>query len=906
MDSTTSNNTSVIDSLIENIAGMQLLQESKEKTPKNKIYTKKSIAQLLKKYSQNTDNYQTHVSFVGGKYNIPNEDMLTFLKEYYFAIKDNVENLFLVEKVGEKFCYFQDLDFAENNESENTDLLQQIISITRECITEFFETTDNATEFIVSKRMWKYHINYPNLVVNSDTASNFTNLIISKLKKSFSEDQLKCIDTSVYRTGLRLLGSRKSDRLEKDKHDSAFESVYKLYDLSKKEYILSYDFDLFLKTIVRVFDNQISFTPVKVQSVASISSASTSVSSTKVKVKGQVPQEIIQNITDLLAELKSQNDSLSMFDLTLEKIVYAQNKTGHMCYYLSIKDRFCPFKEREHIRDSNPIYLELNRKGLVTRCFDEECLKKVYPKTPIELNETFQQDYPLLYKSLFISDWNKEVEVDLPTQKLLENSLSCTHYNIAKVLYHLYKNSFRVDEIRNTEWYEYKEHRWQKSYSMYINVSESLPKYYRSIKTKQVESIEDISDTEGKQKNLLNDRVDKIISKLENVSFKKDILNDAKYLFYNIDPQFAFKLNSNPFLIGFKNGVYDLETQSFRSGRLDDNITFTTGYDYIPYDSENETTKEIYTFLSQILTNTAVREYTLKTLAKSIEGVPDEKFYIWTGLSGANGKSTLVNFLEMTLGDYSTSLDVSILTNKRPNSSSATPDIVEMRGKRSIFFQEPESNDKLHVGILKQFTGNDIIKCRELFKSPISFRSMASFVMCCNELPKVSSMDGGTWRRIRVVEFKSRFCDNPTKPNEFKIDPSLKYKLKMWRPYFMSILLHYYSKVKTEGIEEPLEVYESTANYKTDNDKYNDFFLENIVEDTESFMTYSELYMSFEDWWKTNFSAEKLPSKQEFKRVLRNKFGEELEMTIENKKFKGFHLRLKTDEYEKELSDNLE
>jgi hypothetical protein len=39
---------------------------------------------------------------------------------------------------------------------------------------------------------------------------------------------------------------------------------------------------------------------------------------------------------------------------------------------------------------------------------------------------------------------------------------------------------------------------------------------------------------------------------------------------------------------------------------------------------------------------------------------------------------------------------------------------------------------------------------------------------------------------------------------------------------------------------------------------------------------------------------------------LRNKFGEELEMTIENKKFKGFNLRLKTEEYEKDLSDNLE
>ena len=36
----------------------------------------------------------------------------------------------------------------------------------------------------------------------------------------------------------------------------------------------------------------------------------------------------------------------------------------------------------------------------------------------------------------------------------------------------------------------------------------------------------------------------------------------------------------------------------------------------------------------------------------------------------------------------------------------------------------------------------------------------------------------GLWRRIRVVEFLSKFCDNPKKPNEFAMDLELSDKFE--------------------------------------------------------------------------------------------------------------------------------
>ena len=59
------------------------------------------------------------------------------------------------------------------------------------------------------------------------------------------------------------------------------------------------------------------------------------------------------------------------------------------------------------------------------------------------------------------------------------------------------------------------------------------------------------------------------------------------------------------------------------------------------------------------------KNYTLRFLSKCLSGENrDEGFYIWTG-SGGNGKSKLIELMQLVLGDYVCGLPVSLITGKK-------------------------------------------------------------------------------------------------------------------------------------------------------------------------------------------------------------------------------------------------
>ena len=871
-----------------------------------------SIIEYLNNFKKNTDKMQTHLSLTNGKYNVSDEYYDEFYDRYYKNMKnENAVKMYLVEKISDaKFKFFLDIDNGISDESIDK-ILKKINSVILTYLNmELMKKSDDSKglynlEYIVSKRekdnLYKYHINYPNIIVNTSIAL----AIMGKIKEKLTEEELKMkIDGSVYKTGLRLIGSYKPNE----------EVCYRIYDLYTKKY-KELTYELFKKCIIRC-KNDVKLTEWKDLILETELKQNTRVSIINSGIKNK---QIENQLYDLLKEMKERYSK--------ELVKYSLNKTniystkGHIntstvfCYYISIREKYCPFKCREHVRITSPIYLEINIKGIFVKCYDEECTGMKYPMEGLKLPDNMEETYFELYKSMTDLYWNMDVVLTSNLRTYLEQSLNGTHYKIANAIFNLYKERFRVDDIKNSEWYMFTNGKWAKTgCKLNILISEELPKYYKSLKivSEQIddEVSNDVIDEENKlekknketaKTNSRNQQIDKIILNLENLPFKECIIKQLTHLFKDYDPYFIKKLDENPYLMGFENGVYDFEKCEFRNGKTTDYITYTTNFDYIEYDESNEIVKEIYNFLSKIITNNNVRTYLLKVLGKALEGKPDEKFFIFTGVSGANGKSTLIHFMEMILNDYMISSDISLLTNKRNNSSNASPDLIRMKGVRMIAFQEPETNDKLRTGLLKQLSGNDSIIARALYKDPISFKMQSTLFLCCNDLPSITSQDGGTWRRIRVIDFSSRFVENPKNPNEFKIDNLLKLKMKKWKPYFMSILIYYHKLYKKEGIIEPNEVLSATNRYKNDNDKFNEYFDNCLKSDLESILTFKEIYTSMTQWWLNNNNQQRIPDIKEFKRSLKLKYGNEKE--DKNNLVTGFQVSFVEDKRENNILD---
>ena len=157
-------------------------------------------------------------------------------------------------------------------------------------------------------------------------------------------------------------------------------------------------------------------------------------------------------------------------------------------------------------------------------------------------------------------------------------------------------------------------------------------------------------------------------------------------------------------------------------------------------------------------------------------------------------------------------------TEKSRNSGNATPQLADKKGIRVVIAAEPEENEKLQVGRLKQISGNDQIQARDLFESIFYFTPQFGIFIQTNTIPELSKVDGGVQRRLRVVEFPFDFVQNPTMPHQRQADNEIKetlVKSLSWKQQFMRILIFIYqTEVKgRQSLDPPASVVRASKSF---------------------------------------------------------------------------------------------
>jgi len=494
-------------------------------------------------------------------------------------------------------------------------------------------------------------------------------------------------------------------------------------------------------------------------------------------------------------------------------------------------------------------------------------------------------------------------------------SLSGTHVDVAKVLYRMYRYQYVCASIRFKNWYEFIGHRWREiddGIALRNRIPNDLVHEYQKLRAHIFEKIQTESNllqniqlqahTINLQDNQLagssnkktpttpdnnlmkeiseriiryradTENIDSLLPKLKTTTFIDNVMRECRGMFYV--ERFQSQLDSNPYLLGFENGVYELNTGIFRDGRPEDFVSLSTNIDYIPYQANTDYAVSLNTFLTQLHPPSDNRDYLLTFMASCLEGCnADESLHIWTG-RGGNGKSKINELFITTIGGYAAKLPISLLTQKRAASNAANPELMDTKGKRYCYMEEPSEGEVLNVGFMKELTGGDRIKARGLYRDFMEFKPQFKLVLLCNDLPKVPPFDEGTWRRLKVLEFRSRFVASPKGENEYPRDKYLSEKLVLWRETFMGLLLHYYKRYREHGLVIPDSVIHFTKDYQKGMDQYHEF-IENKLEFTqkkEDRIDLQELYERFETWYDENVQAGKTPSKKELRTYFEKKF----------------------------------
>jgi len=484
-----------------------------------------------------------------------------------------------------------------------------------------------------------------------------------------------------------------------------------------------------------------------------------------------------------------------------------------------------------------------------------------------------KEDSEATYKSI-LAEANKEMA-------LLNDSGS--HVSLADQVIRMYRHDFRCTPSKkgataaSMDWYQFDGHTWH-SLKTWMALRARLSNEVRNIYIQAdrevgqritVATTEDERQRlEAKRKNIL-----KIEAQLQHSGFKDSVMKEVSEKFY--DEEFLQHMNQDSTIVGFSNGVLELRHSGddgqphvhFRPGRPDDCVSFQMGrgmvgldaIPYIPYDPAHPAPEhlEVLEFFTKIYPDPILREYALTLFAACLEGAnKEQKFYIMSG-SGGNGKSKIIDLMSKTFGEYQESLPVTALTRKRADAGSANPELIVLKCKRFVSMVEPEEGERINTSLMKQLSGEDTLKARGLFQDQDQFVIMARIFMSCNDLPGVSSMDNGTWRRLRVIPHVATFVE-PGKPTDpaahiHPRDPLLDSKINRWRAYFAAILVWYYEhKYLRVGLTEPAQVTAASMKYKEENDSFAAFCQECLVKEVGAEVKANDVLVRYKDWCRFN------------------------------------------------------
>jgi putative DNA primase/helicase len=125
----------------------------------------------------------------------------------------------------------------------------------------------------------------------------------------------------------------------------------------------------------------------------------------------------------------------------------------------------------------------------------------------------------------------------------------------------------------------------------------------------------------------------------------------------------------------------------------------------------------------------------------------------WGG--GSNGKSTIIDLLADTQGEYGTTAAPGLMAASK--SDRHPTEIASLFGRRMVTAHEHGENVVLREDFIKQATGGDKLMARHMREDFFEFRPVHKLQLLTNHKPQIKGQDHGIWRRVLLVPYGVTF-----------------------------------------------------------------------------------------------------------------------------------------------------
>jgi len=483
------------------------------------------------------------------------------------------------------------------------------------------------------------------------------------------------------------------------------------------------------------------------------------------------------------------------------------------------------------------------------------------------------QEFGKLVYNLALKKLIKKAESLIGRKSIMDNDIS-------RLFFEIIHN--RVVICDKTIWC-YRENKWHKSKDENFLWTMLSNQFLQVIES--YESLSEVSDYLG------------------SFTTRRNIINDCKLKLSCSG--FSEKMDSNSDIIGVKNGTLNLITGELTEPSEYDLISKNTNIEYIN-DINYHELESLMNILNEVFPDRDLLRFFLRSCSTFLEGYNSKKlFYVWWGL-GNNCKTGMASLVQAALGEYCGIAPVSLITSKRTGSSQATPELCHIEGKLVVFLQEPNQNEKIKTGRIKELTGNDKMFIRNLYEEAREIKIKCKLVHVCNFPTVNSNTDTAFKRRMVVIKFPSTFIDkeeyeererkNMLSKDTFKSIDNIESRLRQYAKVFLYILVKEYQYFRRYGLDIPNVIKRSTEEFLT----YNNFALKFIkshliiTQEKVEGISIQSIYDIFKSWYKDMYPSYNVPNIETFARELTDEGFIEVNGIVTNVTFsdKNINIRL--------------